>query len=232
MDPYGVITWVRARRRRRAAVRRHVSDVEPIATAVREAEWRRSWSKRVQVAAIAGLGEPLLALLGATWRVEVVGAEHVGGGDRRRPHRCIYAFWHGRILPGTVYFARRGIVVITSENFDGEWIARIIQRFGYGTARGSTSRGGARALRELLRDLRHAPAALHRRRAARAGAGGPARRGLAGARPPAIRSSRFNAKPNRHWTVAQLGSHADPEAVRHASRWRLAAPIRVPARCR
>ncbi len=47
----------------------------------------------------------------------------------------------------------RGIIVITSENFDGEWIARIIRRFGYGTARGSTSRGGARALVQLRRDL-------------------------------------------------------------------------------
>jgi lysophospholipid acyltransferase (LPLAT)-like uncharacterized protein len=43
--------------------------------------------------------------------------------------------------------------VITSENFDGEWIARIIRRFGYGTARGSTSRGGARALVQLRRAL-------------------------------------------------------------------------------
>ena len=42
-------------------------------------------------------------------------------------------------------FRRRGIVVITSENFDGESIAGIIERFGYGTARGSTSRGGRKA---------------------------------------------------------------------------------------
>jgi lysophospholipid acyltransferase (LPLAT)-like uncharacterized protein len=63
------------------------------------------------------------------------------------------AFWHGRILPATYYFRRRGIVVITSENFDGEWIAGIIERFGYGTARGSTSRGGRKALLQLTRDL-------------------------------------------------------------------------------
>ena len=63
------------------------------------------------------------------------------------------AFWHGRILPATYYFRRRGIVVITSENFDGEWIAGIIERFGYGTARGSTSRGGAKALLQLKRDM-------------------------------------------------------------------------------
>ena len=43
---------------------------------------------------------------------------------------------------------------MTSANFDGEWIAQIIERFGYGTARGSTSRGGRRALAQLRRDMR------------------------------------------------------------------------------
>ena len=65
----------------------------------------------------------------------------------------IFAFWHGRILPATLFWRDRGIVVITSENFDGEWIARIIRRFGYGTARGSSSRGGVRALVQLKREL-------------------------------------------------------------------------------
>jgi lysophospholipid acyltransferase (LPLAT)-like uncharacterized protein len=65
----------------------------------------------------------------------------------------IMAFWHGRILSATYFFRRRGIVVITSENFDGEWIAGIIERFGYGTARGSTTRGGRKALRQLTRDM-------------------------------------------------------------------------------
>jgi hypothetical protein len=69
------------------------------------------------------------------------------------------AFWHGRILPATFYFRRRGIVVITSNNFDGEWIARIITRFGYGTARGSTSRGARRAMLHLVREMRQGHAA-------------------------------------------------------------------------
>ena len=68
-------------------------------------------------------------------------------------HQPVMAFWHGRILPATYYFRRRGIVVITSENFDGEWIAGIIERFGYGTARGSTSRGAKKALLQLRRDM-------------------------------------------------------------------------------
>lgn len=64
------------------------------------------------------------------------------------------AFWHGRILTATYYFRHRGIVVITSENFDGEWIARIIERFGYGTARGSTSHGAKRAMLQLVRAMK------------------------------------------------------------------------------
>src|SRR5207249_6641978 len=56
-------------------------------------------------------------------------------------------------LPISYFFRRRGIVVITSENFDGEWIAGIIERFGYATARGSTSRGSRKALLQLTRDM-------------------------------------------------------------------------------
>ena len=71
----------------------------------------------------------------------------------------VMAFWHGRILPATMYFRDRGIVVVTSANFDGEWIAAVIHRFGYGTARGSSSRGGARALVELRRRMAQGSAA-------------------------------------------------------------------------
>ena len=115
-------------------------------------DWRSSRVKRVEAAAISILGYRLAAGLGSTltWRVE--GLQHYDGIvlEGRQP---IMAFWHGRILPATIYFKHRGIVVITSENFDGEWIAGIIQRFGYGTARGSTSRGGRRALIQMMRDM-------------------------------------------------------------------------------
>jgi lysophospholipid acyltransferase (LPLAT)-like uncharacterized protein len=116
------------------------------------ADWRASRLKRLEAAAISVAGYRLVSALGATFRWRAEGAEHVEAVVRsgRQP---IMAFWHGRILPATIFFARRGIVVITSENFDGEWIAGIIRRFGYGTARGSTSRGGRRALLQLSRDM-------------------------------------------------------------------------------
>ena len=98
------------------------------------------------------VGYRLVAALGATLRWKTEGFEHFDA-IRASGHQPIMAFWHGRILPATYYFRNRGIVVITSANFDGEWIAGIIERFGFGTSRGSTSRGGARALLQLSRNL-------------------------------------------------------------------------------
>lgn len=81
------------------------------------------------------------------------------------------AFRHGRVMTATYYFRGRGIVVMISENFCGEWIARVVPRFGYGTSRGSTARGGSRALLQLVRTMKEGrPAAF-----AVDGPNGPAR---------------------------------------------------------
>jgi lysophospholipid acyltransferase (LPLAT)-like uncharacterized protein len=121
-------------------------------------DWRASIWKRAQASLIAGLGYPLINVLGHTLRFRVEGLHHYDAivASGRQP---VMAFWHGRILPATFYFRRRGIVVITSENFDGEWIARIIERFGYGTARGSTTRGGRKAMVQLVRAMKAGKAA-------------------------------------------------------------------------
>ena len=162
--------------------------------------WRSSRLKRIEAAAISIAGYRLVAALGATLRWRTEGLEHLDSVVRsgRQP---IMAFWHGRILPATVFFRRRGIVVITSENFDGEWIAGIIERFGYGTARGSTSRGGRKALLQLARDMAAGkPAGF-----TIDGPRGPARV----ARPGAVWLAKttgnpvvpFHAEADRHWTA-------------------------------
>jgi len=116
-------------------------------------DWRASPSKRLQAKLISIVGYRLVQLLGSTLRWKTEGLEHLDA-IAARGQQPVMAFWHGRILPATYYFRRRGIVVITSENFDGEWIAGIIERFGFGTARGSTSRGARKALLQLTRDMR------------------------------------------------------------------------------
>lgn len=109
-------------------------------------------SQRLKASLIAAAAYPLIAALCRTYRWRIQGAEHYESASSSG-HKPILALWHGRILPGLHYFRNRGVVVITSRNFDGAWIARILHRFGFGTARGSTSWGGARALAQLRRDL-------------------------------------------------------------------------------
>lgn len=66
----------------------------------------------------------------------------------------IYTTWHDGVFLSTYFWQRRAIVVMTSRSFDGEYIARFIQRFGYGAARGSSSRGAIGAVVEMVRLMR------------------------------------------------------------------------------
>jgi len=95
----------------------------------------------------------LINLVGKTVRFEMEGWENFEAikAAGKLPN---YTFWHNRIFLGTYFFRRRGIVVITSQSFDGEYIARFIQRFGYGAVRGSSTRGGVAALVEMIRLMR------------------------------------------------------------------------------
>src|SRR5919206_2757803 len=92
----------------------------------------------------------VIRLVGSTVRFRVEGWENWeeaarGGG------LPIYTFWHDRIFLALHFWQRRRIVVMTSQSFDGEYIARFIQRFGCGAVRGSSTRGRAGALVEIAR---------------------------------------------------------------------------------
>jgi lysophospholipid acyltransferase (LPLAT)-like uncharacterized protein len=151
-----------------------------------------------RAAAIALAASPLFRALGSTLRWRVEGMHHYDAivASGRQP---IFAFWHGRILPATLFWRNRGIVVITSENFDGEWIARIIHHFGYRSARGSTSRGGARALVQMRRELAN---------------GHPVAFTLDGPRGPAR-----VAQPGAVWLAAATGSPLLPFHIEANRAW-------------
>jgi len=109
--------------------------------------------QRTQIFFASWIGYLAVLLIGRTLRFEVYGWENWAAA-RKIGKGLIYTFWHREIFPATWFWRRRGIVVMTSQNFDGEYIARIIQRHGYGAARGSSSRGASRALVEMIRCLR------------------------------------------------------------------------------
>jgi len=95
----------------------------------------------------------LIKLIGRSVRFEVDGWEHwqAASANGKLP---IYTFWHNRVFLATYFWRNRRIVVMTSQSFDGEYIARFIQRFGYGAARGSSTRGGIGAIVEMVRLVR------------------------------------------------------------------------------
>ncbi len=114
--------------------------------------WRDSRSKRVQAALIPMAMWPVLEFLGGGYSYRFVGRQHLDRlVDAGQPH--ILALWHGRILEVMLALRDRGYVSLVSENFDGEWIARLSAHFGFGAFRGSSSRGGARALVQAQRLL-------------------------------------------------------------------------------
>jgi lysophospholipid acyltransferase (LPLAT)-like uncharacterized protein len=108
--------------------------------------------RRIQIRAIAGGVIGVVRVIAPTLRFEVLGWQH-----SERAHdagrRCIWVFWHEAII-GILWWARgRGIVIMNSTNFDGRWAERVIWNFGYGTAHGSSTRGGLRGLNEMAERL-------------------------------------------------------------------------------
>jgi lysophospholipid acyltransferase (LPLAT)-like uncharacterized protein len=105
---------------------------------------------------VVGLGPALGALalraLVATLRVRREEAAVAPLWAARAP--VIYAVWHGRILLLPRLYGRRGSHVLASRSRDGELVARWMTRFGLVPVRGSSTRGGGEALRQLARALR------------------------------------------------------------------------------
>ena len=91
----------------------------------------------------------IVRAIGATLKFEVEGWEHHTDRDP-----LVYCFWHNRIPIATYFWRRRGIVVMSSRSFDSEYIARFIQRFGYGAAKGSSTRGALAGLIQMIRAVR------------------------------------------------------------------------------
>jgi hypothetical protein len=108
--------------------------------------------RRAQIPVIAGTVYSVIRLLGPTLRYEVLGwqyAERVHAAGQR----CIFAFWHRSIL-AIVWWARnREIVVMNTTHFDGQWTRRVIERLGFGTAQGSSTRGGLHGLATMAQRL-------------------------------------------------------------------------------
>ncbi len=156
--------------------------------------------QRLKVALAATAGVWILRLLGATWRVTRRGDEGVRA-LRAAGTPMVILLWHGELLPILWAHRHQGISVLISTHADGEIIARICEALGCRTVRGSSSRGGARALLELVRELQ----AGHEIAVTPDGPRGPRREFAPGAVVAAMRAGvpvvAFGATVDRAWRL-------------------------------
>lgn len=112
---------------------------------------RFSVKQRLSLWAVSWAGYLAIRIIGPTLRVSITYEPGAQNEPQTRP--AIYCFWHRCVFAATYIFRKRGIRVLTSRSYDGEYIARIIERLGFRAVRGSSSRGAVQSLRELQREL-------------------------------------------------------------------------------
>ena len=148
----------------------------------------------------AAAGAMLVRALGATWRVDQSGLAAfdaaIAGG-----RRCIFAAWHARLLPLVWTHRGRGIVMLVSRHRDGELITRVIERFGFATSRGSSTRGGEEGVMDLLRRAEEGR--------------------LLGITPDGPRGPAGRLKPGLIYLASRSGLPIVPVAAAARSAWRL-----------
>lgn len=108
--------------------------------------------QRIQLTMVSWIVPALLRLLGCTLRATIT-FEEGAIQSLDEIHPGIFPFWHRCVLPATWLYRQRHLAVMTSRSLDGEYIARVIRRFGFVPVRGSSSRGGQRALLEMNKQL-------------------------------------------------------------------------------
>ncbi len=113
-------------------------------TRANKSEGEFTFKQRVLLWLVTWIGYLGIRLICPTLRW-IVSIEE-GGPRVPDPERIIYVFWHRAVFMATYFYRKHGIRVMTSSSFDGEYIARIIEKFGYKAVRGSSTRGAVRAL--------------------------------------------------------------------------------------
>jgi lysophospholipid acyltransferase (LPLAT)-like uncharacterized protein len=151
--------------------------------------------RKVGGLALGAVGPLALRKLARTWSCEERGEPPRGAG--------LICLWHGRMLVGLEHYAARGWSVLVSPSDDGELSQRMLASAGYRVVRGSTSRGGARALREMLAGLEAGSAVI--------------------LTPDGPRGPRHAMNPGVAWMARASGLPVHPLGVACDAAWRLAS---------
>ncbi len=108
---------------------------------------------RISLALIPPLASVAMRVGARTLRRADYGRQHPEG-CWKKGERIIVAFWHGRLLLMPFVYPGAPAAILISQHRDGEYITRIAERIGFAVERGSATRGGARAFRQLVQRLK------------------------------------------------------------------------------
>ena len=173
--------------------------------------------QRLLLAIVPPLAALLIRVLGATLRYRDVFAPIAPGEQPipvgiTIPGPVVFAFWHQTMLTCAHRFRNKGIAILISRSFDGELIARTVELLGFVAVRGSSSRGGATALKQMA----EAYTAGHRCAFTADGPRGPARI----AKPGPVQLAQlcqakwigcYHANPSRAWHLKSWDSFMIPK---------------------
>lgn len=187
-------------------------------------------TERLMIRAAGFVFYLIIWVIGSTVRFRVEGEEHLQS-LKSNGYLPIITTWHNRSFLAIYWLRKQRIVVLTSKSFDGEYISRLLRRFGFGAVRGSSTRGGAVAIVEMARLMRAGfPAAL-----TIDGPRGPLYEVKMGSVLLARKTGHpilpFIVTPARCWRLPSWDSFRLPKPFTHAT-VRLARPIFVPSDAR
>jgi lysophospholipid acyltransferase (LPLAT)-like uncharacterized protein len=123
----------------------------PVAAEATPGRPRFTLRQRIVLRIIIAAGYGFIRLIGPTLRICVSREEGAQQTVGQRP--LVLNFWHACIIPATYLFRNCGIRVMSSNSYDGEYMGRIIHKFGFVAVKGSSSRNAVRALLGLRRAL-------------------------------------------------------------------------------
>jgi hypothetical protein len=123
----------------------------PVAAEATPGRPRFTLRQRIVLRIIIAAGYGFIRLIGPTLRICVSREEGAQQTVGQRP--LVLNFWHACIIPATYLFRNCGIRVMSSNSYDGEYMGRIIRKFGFVAVKGSSSRNAVRALLGLRRAL-------------------------------------------------------------------------------
>jgi lysophospholipid acyltransferase (LPLAT)-like uncharacterized protein len=107
---------------------------------------------RIPPSAARAVAPPAMRLIAGSWRISTQHEERWRPlYEARRP--IVYLLWHEVLLPLLWHHRRQGVVIVVSENRDGQYLSDFARILGYRSVRGSSSRGAARALLGAVREL-------------------------------------------------------------------------------